>query len=654
MDKIKRPSIFNFFSSKGHFLNPKKFGYLPRWIILFIDLGIILFSGTLTYFLLQGMGLNFINRHHLLTGIILITSVNFFFFKIFRTHSGIIRHTSLIDSLKLLFSQFSTFAVIVFLNYLIIIIGRSKLFMTTGAFLYTLVSFSLLFFLRIVVKYLYDKLGRKNQKTNAEKIKALIYGIDDNAIAVANALKVEKPSRFKICGFIDSKSNNSTMRILNLPIFPLKKGVPTLLKIKKVEALIIADNTLSKVERINIAEECISYGFKIFSLPVVSNWSDGTEIAKSIKSFDINDLLERNPIRLDTDSISKKLENKAILVTGAAGSIGSEIVRQIINFKPIRVILLDQAETPLHNLSLEIHTLQKEIEIYNSITDVRDYESLERVFADFKPNVVFHAAAYKHVPMMEENPGQAIFTNVLGSKNVTDLSQKYNIERFVMVSTDKAVNPSSVMGASKRIAEMYVQSKHFSNLKLNQDTTKFITTRFGNVLGSNGSVVPLFTKQIQEGGPVTITHPDIIRYFMTIPEACQLVMEAGAMGSGGEIYIFDMGEPVKIIDLAHKMIRLAGYKPDLDIKIAIVGLRPGEKLYEELLNNSAENLPTHNEKIMIAVENCKEHEVVSKSVELLIDLARTGTNQQIVSKMKKIVPEFKSLNSTFEALDVKD
>jgi FlaA1/EpsC-like NDP-sugar epimerase len=456
-----------------------------------------------------------------------------------------------------------------------------------------------------------------------------------------------------LIGFIDRNNQNITKRILNLPIFKIKKSIPVLMRYENAEALIIADKSLSKEAQSIIVEECIEYGFKVFTIPLISDWDDEKEISKNIKSFEIQDLLERKPIVLDTDLINNTLKNKTILVTGAAGSIGSEIVRQALNFAPKKIIILDQAETPLNSLSLEIFSLNKNVEIVNSISDVRNSTSLEQVFKSHKPDVVFHAAAYKHVPMMEENPSQAVFTNVLGSKNVADLSQKYKVETFVMVSTDKAVNPSSVMGASKRIAEMYVQSKQFKLKKSNKETyTKFITTRFGNVLGSNGSVVPLFTKQIQEGGPITITHPEIIRYFMTIPEACQLVLEAGSIGKGGEIYIFDMGKPVKIIDLAKKMIRLAGLVPDKDIAIKIVGLRPGEKLFEELLNDSAKNLATHHEKITVAVEVCDEFDVVSQQVDELIALSKTGNSDMIVTSMKQIVPEFKSLNSVFQTLDI--
>ncbi|RZJ28099.1 MAG: polysaccharide biosynthesis protein, partial [Flavobacterium sp.] len=344
-------------------------------------------------------------------------------------------------------------------------------------------------------------------------------------------------------------------------------------------------------------------------------------------------------------------KGKVVLITGAAGSIGSEIVLQVLGFSPAKIIMLDQAETPLHNLGLEIESLKKNVKIRTVLADIRNRDVLEYVFETYKPDVVYHAAAYKHVPLMEENPVQAVYTNIIGTKNLADLANQYNVGRFVMVSTDKAVNPSSVMGASKRIAEKYVQSLHYNLNNSNAGATKYITTRFGNVLGSNGSIVPLFTKQIQEGGPITITHPEIIRYFMTIPEACQLVLEAGTMGNGGEIYIFDMGKPVKILDLAKKMIRLAGFVPDKDIEIKIIGLRPGEKLFEELLNDTSKTLPTHNDKIMIAMDVYDEFSRINEAVADLADSAKHISNDEIVSKMKKIVPEFKSLNSMFETLD---
>jgi FlaA1/EpsC-like NDP-sugar epimerase len=491
-------------------------------------------------------------------------------------------------------------------------------------------------------------------------VRAVIYGADSNAISVANALKTEKPSRFIVVAFVDKfQSAKTSKSILNLPIINKTKDIHVIMRSVNAEALIIAEKSLTKEETISLVEECLEFNFKVFTVPLITDWEDKKEISNRLQHFAIEDLLHRKPIVLDTRSISSQLQNKTILITGGAGSIGSEIVRQIIAFNPNKIVILDQAESPLYSLHLEVldvlrHTRVsgKEVKVKTILADIKDFNTLDSVFNRYKPHFVFHAAAYKHVPIMEEYPSQAIFTNVIGTKHLADLSHKYLVEKFVLISTDKAVNPSSIMGASKRIAEKYVQSLNFHLAETKKNSpTKYITTRFGNVLGSNGSIVPLFTKQIQEGGPITITHPDIIRYFMTIPEACQLVLEAGAMGAGGEIFIFDMGEPVKIIDLAKKMIRLAGFTPDNEIKIKIIGLRPGEKLFEELLNNSSKTLPTHNTKIMIAQDRFEQYLDLADEVSELIASAHNDCNGKVVEKMKKIVPEFKSMNSVFETLD---
>lgn len=630
----------------------KNLGYLPRWVVLMLDVFVIFAAGLLTYSLLMGMKLAYVPHDYLLYGTFLYLGVNIFFFWVFRTYSGIIRHSSYIDGVKIFFAQFCTLITLVLVNFVFLLDHDFKIFLNTGIFINGVLSFFFLFFYRIVVKQTFEKY--LNISKEELQTKALIYGFDNNAIAVANALRSEVPSRFKLLGFIDKLSQNSSKRILDLPIMQLKRRVPVMMRSVGARALIIADKTLTKEERLAIVDECLEFNYKVYTIPLITDWENQEEIAKNIKSFEIQDLLERKPIVLDMKSISSQLRGKTIMVTGAAGSIGSEIVRQVMNFSPRQIIILDQAETPLHSLCLEIAGMNQGIQIHNVLADVRNKSVIKQIFKLYKPQVVYHAAAYKHVPLMEENPSQAVFTNIMGTKILADLSLKYGAERFVMVSTDKAVNPSNVMGASKRIAEKYVQSLNFQS-KNNSDTnsTKFITTRFGNVLGSNGSVVPLFKKQIEEGGPITITHPDIIRYFMTIPEACQLVLEAGAMGKGGEIYIFDMGDPVKIIDLARKMIKLAGYTPDKEIKIKIVGLRPGEKLYEELLNDSSKTLPTHHEKIMIAEEIFNDYEFVSTAIHDLIDTSEITSNIDIVSKMKVIVPEFKSMNSVFETLDSK-
>ena len=640
----------NFFSRENLRFNIHNLSYLPRWIIVMMDFAVLIIAFFFTYLLFRGTGLDYVITPHSLLFIGSLFGVNIFFFWLFRTYSGIIRHSSYIDAVKLLFSQMAVLVLFLFLNFLFEIIYGHKAFLNTALFINMVLSFCGLFLYRVIVKQTFEHYFL--EKSDIKLSRTIIYGTDANAISVANALKLESPTRFKIVGFVDKNNQNSSKRMLDLPILVQKKKLPTLMRSVGAEGVIIADKSLSKEERLIIVDQCLEFNYKVYNVPLITNWENQKEISQKVKNLQIEDLLERKPIVLDNKSITKQLKDKTILITGAAGSIGSEIVRQVLLFNPKNIIVVDQAETPLHHLFLEMNNNANKAKIFTIIADVRDYEVMDNIFKSYNPQVVFHAAAYKHVPLMEENPSQAILTNIKGTKNLADLSCKYKVKKFVMVSTDKAVNPSNVMGASKRIAEKYVQSLQLKSNKENiPDATKFITTRFGNVLGSNGSVVPLFTKQIANGGPVTITHPDIIRYFMTIPEACQLVLEAGAMGKGGEIYIFDMGKPVKIIDLAKKMIKLAGFIPDKDIQIQVVGLRPGEKLYEELLNDTSKTIPTYHEKIMIAEEIQDEFETLHIDIEELILIASQFKNDNIVSKMKKIVPEFKSMNSAYEFLD---
>jgi FlaA1/EpsC-like NDP-sugar epimerase len=639
-----------FFSRDNLKLSIRNLSYLPRWIIVMIDISVLTITFFFTLLIFRGTGLKYIITPHDVFFTACFFGCNIFFFWLFRTYSGIIRHSSYNDAVKLLFSQMSVLVVFLFFNFAYELLYSERVFLTTALFINILLSFCGLFLYRVVVKqtfelYLSDK--------NATKlIRTVIYGTDANAISVANALKFETPSRFKIVGFVDRNNQNASKRMLDLPILIQRKKLPSLMRSVGAEAVIMADKSISKEEQLIIVDQCLEFNYRVYTVPLISDWENQKEISQKVKNIQIEDLLERKAIVLDKKSISKQLKDKTVLITGAAGSIGSEIVRQVLTFNPNRVVILDQAETPLHHLSLELEKLFPKSKVRYIIADVRNKEAMDKVFKTYKPQVVYHAAAYKHVPLMEENPSQAILTNILGTKILADLSCAYQVKKFVMVSTDKAVNPSNVMGASKRIAEKYVQSLQIKNQKENKENAaKFITTRFGNVLGSNGSVVPLFTKQIANGGPVTITHPDIIRYFMTIPEACQLVLEAGAMGNGGEIYIFDMGKPVRILDLAKKMIKLAGFIPDREIKIEIVGLRPGEKLYEELLNDTAKTIPTYHEKIMIAQEIQDEFENLHVEINELIGIASFFDNDDIVAKMKVIVPEFKSMNSTFEILD---
>lgn len=642
--------LASFLSREGLMLAIRNLSYLPRWIVVGLDLMVLIASFFFTKMVINGIGLHFIVFQDKAAYVCFLLGMNVFSFWIFRTYAGIIRHSSYMDAIKLLFSQISVLVIFVVLNFVYQFFYGYKIYLNTAIFIYVVLSFCGLFLYRVVVKQVFEHFF--SERNDVKLPRTIIYGTDANALAVAKSLKLEVPTRFKIVGFVDKNSQNSSKRMMDLPILILKKKLPTLMRFVGADGVIIADKSLSKEERLVIVEQCLEFNYKVYIVPLVTDWENQKEISKKIKSIQIEDLLDRKPIVLDGKSISKQLKDKTVLITGAAGSIGSEIVRQVLLFKPKSIIAVDQAETPLHNLSLELIGIETQVNIVTVVADIRNKDAMDIVFKTYQPQVVYHAAAYKHVPLMEENPSQAILTNVEGTKNISDLSCLYKVKNFVMVSTDKAVNPSNVMGASKRIAEKYVQSLQ---LKLNANKTvkgtRFITTRFGNVLGSNGSVVPLFTKQIAAGGPITITHPDIIRYFMTIPEACQLVLEAGAMGKGGEIYIFDMGKPVKIIDLARKMIKLAGFIPEEDIKIKIVGLRPGEKLYEELLNDTSKTIPTHHHKIMIAEEIQEEFEILHDEIEELITIANFHKKEAIVSKMKKIVPEFKSMNSTYEVLD---
>lgn len=632
--------------------NLKNLGYLPRWVIFLIDILTVTFSGVVTFYLFKGLGLEYFDESRKVMAFGLYVGLNIFFFWWFKTYSGIIRHSSFIDAIKIFFSQLAVFLVMLAVKIIFSVALEENIFIVTALLINIIFNFCLLFLYRVLVKQIFEVYFKGIQ--SGQLVNALVYGADANAISVTNALMSEIPTRFKLLGFIDKYSLNESKQILGLPIINQKKKISVIMKSLQAEALIIADKGLSKEEQLAIVDDCLEYNLKVYTVPLISNWENQKEISQKIKSFQIEDLLDRKPIVLDNKMISAQLNNKTIMITGAAGSIGSEIVRQVLEFNPKTVIILDQAETPLHELTLEIQKLLTQTNIVSVVADIRDKSGLEKLFELYRPNLIYHAAAYKHVPLMEDNPSQAILVNVMGTQNLADLAVTFGVEKFVMVSTDKAVNPSNVMGASKRIAEKYVQSLYFHELKNNKETTKFITTRFGNVLGSNGSVVPLFSKQIAEGGPVTITHKEIIRFFMTIPEACQLVLEAGAMGNGGEIYMFDMGKPVKIYDLAKKMIRLAGYVPDSDIQIKVVGLRPGEKLYEELLNDTSKTLPTHHEKIMVAQEQIDAFEKVSEAIAEIMDASSQYNNHLIVTKMKALVPEFKSLNSIFEILDKKN
>jgi FlaA1/EpsC-like NDP-sugar epimerase len=465
-------------------------------------------------------------------------------------------------------------------------------------------------------------------------------------------IRSSQEHKFKLVGFIDDDKNSTQRMIMGLKVYFLDEETIQRVIVHKAKAIIVTPLKMNSINPKVDLDIFLNNNLAILTSPPMSIWKDDMPTIKQIKSIQIEDLLERPQIEISTDNIAAQLKSTVILVTGAAGSIGSEIVRQVVKFSPKLIVLLDQAESPMHVLQLELEEKYPQQNFTAFIGDVRNKERMEFMIEMFRPDYIYHAAAYKHVPMMEDNPVESIQVNVKGTKIMADLAVKYEVKRFVMISTDKAVNPTNVMGASKRIAEIYVQSLFKRISEDSECETKFITTRFGNVLGSNGSVIPHFKGQIEKGGPVTVTHPDIIRYFMTIPEACMLVLEAGAMGEGGEIFIFDMGSPVKIVDLAKKMIRLAGYIPEVDIKIEYTGLRPGEKLYEELLNQKETTQPTYHSKIMIAAVQQYNYDTVSAQVEELINYSAMCKNYLTVSQMKKIVPEFLSKNSQYERLDV--
>ncbi len=487
-----------------------------------------------------------------------------------------------------------------------------------------------------------------------DKANVIIYGVGAPGVITKRTLERDRRKNYNVVAFIDSRPSVQKQKLEGVPIYDSRNDLERLLTENTIETLIISVEEIAPSNKNKIIDTCLKYNVKVQHVPPASKWINGELSVNQIRQVKIEELLERDPIQLDKDKIQEQTKGKNILITGAAGSIGSEIVRQLAHYNPGLLICLDQAETPLFELDNELKKSFPNLKYEIVMGDVRNAERLEKVFQVLKPDLVYHAAAYKHVPMMENNPSESILTNVLGTKICADLSVKYGVKNFVLVSTDKAVNPTNVMGASKRIAEIYTQSFNtYLRKNGNGQSTSFITTRFGNVLGSNGSVIPHFRKQIEAGGPITVTDPDVTRFFMTIPEACQLVLEAGAIGKGGEIFIFDMGEPVKIIDLAKKMVQLSGLELGKDIQIEFSGLRPGEKLYEELLATHENTLPTPHPKILVGRIREYEFDEIKKDIETLIELFDKQDNFAIVKKMKQIVPEYISNNSPFERLDTK-
>lgn len=621
--------------------------FTSRWVILSIDVLLSTLSAVFSYTVCVLIYPSVAGR---LPDPIYFISLYFIlillFFLVFKTHVGIVRYSSYYEVWRIFMAIFSCtmiLAVGVFVFKYISPVALTGLLINFTGSLLILVAF------RYAIVKIYGRLTRQD----SFKIqRAFIFESSRESVALASSLMMSTNSNIKLVGFVTTEEGRMQKRIMDLPVLYANGSLERLIVGYNINSIIFPDTKYLGKEYEDFIKKCISLNLKVLVHQSPQDVTiDGFKTTQ-IRNVQIEDLLGRDEIEINNEEISSETYKKVVLVTGAAGSIGSEIVRQIAVFKPSLVILFDSAETPLHNMQLELEDKYKDLNFKVELGDVRRVRRVTNLFLTYRPQIVYHAAAYKHVPLMEDNPCEAIFANVFGTRNMVNHALRYGAEKFVMISTDKAVNPTNVMGASKRIAEIYVQSlaKYIEKRNIK---TRFITTRFGNVLGSNGSVIPRFRQQIEQGGPITVTHPDITRYFMTIPEACRLVLEAGTMGKNGEIYVFDMGEPVRIDDMARRMIQLAGFVPNRDIQIVYTGLRPGEKLYEELLNNSEHTKPTRHEKIMVADVREYDFRAVVKDFDKLVKSARKMNEFETVQLMKNLVPEFLSQNSIYAELDKK-
>ena len=619
---------------------------LPIWTILLIDVLIIVVSSLLAYALRYDFRSIFLESSTIDKTIVWTVIVNLGFFRVFRTYSNVLRFSSFIDIMRIFVSLTVSYALLMISSVLLDSYLNIRLAPVSVLFMAYIISFAIMACSRIVVKMFYELLNFDG----SHSANVFIYGAKEAGVNIAKALRVNLRNHYRLRGFIADEPELINKVMMGVKVFPNDESLIDVLNDRDVHTIIISPAKMEELKKSDMADRLLAHNIKLMTAPPLSEWSGQTLNRTQLKEIQIEDLLQRDPIEIDIHKVASHLEGKRVMITGAAGSIGSEIMRQVASFNPYKLILVDQAETPLHDIRLELQDRWRDIDAETIIADISNATRMEDIFKEYQPQYIFHAAAYKHVPMMEDNVSESIQINVFGTRTLADLAVKYGAEKFVMISTDKAVNPTNVMGCSKRICEIYVQSLAKKLQEKGGHVTQFITTRFGNVLGSNGSVIPRFRDQIQRGGPVTVTHPEIIRYFMTIPEACRLVLEAGSMGNGGEIYIFDMGKPVKIVDLAKRMISLSGRT---DVKIEFTGLRHGEKLYEELLNVKELTKPTYHEKIMIATVREYDYDEVKQRIQKLIEVSYTYDQMQIVAAMKDIVPEFISKNSCFEALDKK-
>lgn len=618
-----------------NYININNIKFLPKWIILIIDLLIVLSVLIVSYYFYTLLNIKFYPTLSISSRLTIIFAVYFFYFFIFKTYTGIVRFSTLKDAFRILLAAFSSYITILLINYLYYWIYDSFIFVSITILITTIFTFFGLLMFRIFVKITFEILNKNQDVTSHNTV---VIGVNSTTIALAEAFVQDPNSPYKLMFFVDKNKLLHGKKILGVTIISKFSSISAVLRFHKVKNVVLLKNFLEETEEAELIESCLKNKIQVF-YPRLESGAQPTNTP--LKKYTLNDLLFRNLIEINNPKVGKEFEGKVILVTGGAGSIGSEIVNQLMQLQPQKVVVIDQAESPMHELELVIKANYPNIDCAFELADVRNVDEVQIVFDKHKPHMVFHAAAYKHVPLLERNFFQAVKINVFGTKNVLDIALSHQVERFVFVSTDKAVNPTNIMGASKRIAEILVQSTYYYQKELNKEaTTEIIVTRFGNVLGSNGSVVNLFEKQIKEGGPLTVTHPDINRFFMTIPEACRLVLEAATMGRGGEIYLFDMGKPIKIVDLAEKMIRLNGKEPYKDIDIVFTGLREGEKLYEELLADKTKTVPTYNPKIMIAKDQTFHINVVEKFLKEVYLCQKMDNKQEFITVLKKLVPEF--------------